>query len=136
MSTVIGDQTMPLSREKLLEIEARNEKRNTLRANISKGTWIYDSFAFIEADIRPSKERSCILVRRQSWFDELVRRHGDNVLDEGTGEGSQEHVMQPAHDGSYITAVLNDPIEDDIAKLLSEVRRLNDLLSPPERPKP
>jgi len=127
---------MALSREELLEIEARHESRKELRANMSKGTWIYDSFAFIEVDTRPSKERSCILVRRRSWFDELARKYGNSVLDEGTTEGSQEHGLQPAHDGLYVTAVLNDPIEDDIAKLLSEVRRLNDLLSPPETPKP
>jgi hypothetical protein len=129
MSTVAGDQTMPLSREELLDIEVRNEKRRTLRAAVSNGAWTYDSFAWIEVDTKPYEERSCILVRRRSWFDKLLQKHGTTLLDEGTTEGSRKHTLQPAHDGLYVTAALNDPIEDDIAKLLSEVRRLRGDLS-------
>jgi len=128
---------MPISPEEFLDIEARNENRRSLRAEVSKGSWTYDSFAWIEADTAPYKERSCILVRRRSWFDKLLRKHGTGFLDVGTTEGSQKHALQPAHDGLYIEAILNDPIEDDIAKLLSEVRRLrHDLPVPPEPPKP
>ena len=128
---------MPLSPEELLDIEAKNERRRALRADVSKGSWTYDSFAWIEADTRPYKERSCILVRRRSWFDKLLRKHGTGFLDQGTTEGSRKHALQPAHDGLYVEAALNDSIEDDIAKLLSEVRRLRgDLPPPPETPKP
>lgn len=137
MSMALGGQAMPLSREELLDIEARNENRRALRADVSKGSWIYESFAWIEADTTPYKERSCVLVRRRSWFDKLLRKHGTGLLDEGTTEGSRKHVLQPAHDGLYVEAALNDPIEDDIAKLLSEVRRLRDDLPPqPEMSKP
>lgn len=128
---------MPLSREEILDIEARNETRKALRADVSKSSWAYDSFAWIEADTKPYKERSCILVRRRGWFDNLLRKYGTGFLDEGTTEGSRKHALQPAHDGLYIEAALNDPLEDDIAKLLSEVRQFrSDLPPPPEEPKP
>ena len=128
---------MPLSREELLDIESRNENRKPLRADVSKGDWIYDSFAWIEVETKPYKERSCILVRRRSWYDKLLRKHGAGFLDEGITEGSQKHALQPARDGLYIKAVLNDPIEDDIAKLVEEIRRLRDVFPPPpEMPKP
>ncbi|MBI4517000.1 MAG: hypothetical protein HY699_14420 [Deltaproteobacteria bacterium] len=128
---------MPLSREEILDIEARNETRKALRAEVSKGSWAYDSFAWIEADTRPYKERSCILIRRRSWFDNLLRKHGSVFLDEGTTGGSRKHALQPARDGLYLETALNDPIEDDIAKLLSEVRQLrSDLPPPPGESKP
>ena len=128
---------MGLSREEILDIEARNETRKTLRADVSKASWTYDSFAWIEANTKPYKERSCILVRRRSWFDNLLRKYGTVFLDEGTTEGSRKHALQPAHDGLYIEAALNDPIEDDIAKLLTEVRQFrSDLPPPPEERKP
>jgi hypothetical protein len=128
---------MGLSREEILDIEARNETRKTLRADVSKASWVYDSFAWVEADTKPYKERSCILVRRRSWFDKLLRKYGTGFLDEGATEGSLKHALQPAHDGLYIEAALNDPIEDDIGKLLSEVRQFrSDLPPPPEEQKP
>jgi len=128
---------MPLSRNEILDIEARNENRKALRAKVSKASWAYDSFAWVETDTRPSKERSCILVRSRGWFDKLLRKHGTGLLDEGTTEGSRTHALQPAHDALYLEAALNDLIEDDIAKLLSEVRQFrSDLPPPPEEPKP
>jgi len=128
---------MSLSREALLYIEARNEERRVLRADVSKGPWAYDSFAWIEADTTPYKERSCILVRRRSWFHNLRRKHGTGILDEGIAEGREKYAFQPANDGLYVEAVLNDPIEDDIARLLAEVCRLRgDLPSSPETLKP
>jgi len=111
---------MPLSPEELLDIESRNERRRAFRADVSKGSWTYDSFAWIEPDTRPYKERSCILVRRRSWFDKLLRKHGTGFLDQGTTEGSRKHALQPAHDGLYVEAALNDPIEEVEWRLLSE----------------
>ena len=116
---------MSLSREALLYMEARNEKRRVLRADVSKGPWGYESFAWIEADTTPYKEQSCILVRRRSWFHNLWQNYGTGILDEATAEGTRKYALQPAYDGLYVKAVLNDPIEDDIAKLLAEVRRLS-----------
>ena len=120
---------MPLSRKDLLDIEKRNEDRKQLRAEVSKGSWTYESFACIEADTRPYKERSFILVRRRGWFDKLLQKYGSGFLDEGTTEGSDKHALQPARDGLYVEAALNDPIEKDITKLLSEVRRLSERLT-------
>ncbi len=126
-----GKRQKPLSPKEFLEIETRNETRRELRLDVSEGAWSYDSFAWIEANTRPSEERSCVLVRRRSWFNRLSKKYGDGVLDEGTTEGSRKHAVQPAHDGLYIEAALNDPIEDDIGKLISEIRRLRDDLPPP-----
>lgn len=126
---------MPLSLKEFLEIEARNEKRKVLRAEVSKGQWDYDSFAWVEVDSRPYNERSCILIRRRSWFDKLLKKHGANFLDEGTTVGNRKHALQPARDGLYIEAALNDQIEEDVQKLLAEIRRLRSDLPPIPKPK-
>lgn len=90
----------PLSPKNFLEIEARNDARRELKLDVSKGSWTYDSFAWIEANTRPYGERSRILVRRRDWFNRLMRKYGDALLDEGITEGSGKHAVQPAHDGS------------------------------------
>lgn len=128
---------MPLSLDEFLDIEGRNEKRRALRAEVSKGRWMYESFAWIEVESRPYKERSCILLRRHSWFEKLWEKYGYEILEEGSAEGNLKHALQPARDGLYLELALNDPIEEDIMKLLSEIRRLrNDLPSPPEPQSP
>ncbi len=115
---------MTLSSEELKKIESRNNKRKELRLEVSQGHWIYESFAFIEPDTGIPTERSCILVRRRSWFQNLLDKYGSNFLDVGSADGDFDKALQPAKDGFYIEAALNDPIEDDIDKLISEVHRL------------
>lgn len=128
---------MLLSLDEFLDIEARNEKRKALHAEVSKGRWVYDSFAWLEVESRPYKERSCIIVRRYSWFEKLWKKYGYGVLDEGTTEGNLKHALQPARDGLYLEVALNDHVEEDIRKLLSEIRQLrNDIPPPPEFPSP
>jgi hypothetical protein len=122
---------MTLSAEEFLNIETRNEKRKVLRAEVSEGRWDYESFAWLEVESRPIKERSCILIRRKRWFDNILKQHGPDFLDKGTTEGNLKHARQPAHDGLYLEAALNDPIEADIQKLLAEIRRLRTDLPPP-----
>ena len=126
---------MPLSPEEFLEIEARNEKRSVLRAEISKGRWDYDSFAWLEVDSRPYNEHSCILIRRRNWFDKLLKKHGADFLDTGTTAGNRKHALQPARDGLYLEAALNDLIEEDIKKLLAEIRGLRSDIPPTPDPK-
>jgi len=125
---------MSLSSEEFIEIEKRNEKRKLLRAEVSKGRWDYESFAWLEVESKPFKERSCILIRRKSWFEKLLKDYGAEFLEKGTTEGNRKHALQPAHDGLYLEAVLNDPIEEDIIKLLAEIRRLRTDLPPPPEP--
>ncbi len=52
----------PLSTEEFLAIEARNRRRKTLRAKVSKGRWDYDSFAWIEVESKARNEHTCILL--------------------------------------------------------------------------
>ena len=115
---------MTLSVEDFMDIENRNNKRLALREKTSTGRWTYDSFGWLDVESRPYTERTCILLRRHSWFEKLWAKYGFAILDEGSYEGNQKHVRQPAFDALYIESTLNDPIEKDISKLLDEVRRL------------
>jgi hypothetical protein len=111
---------MSLSPGEFLSIEKRNEKREVLRGGVSKGRWVYESFATLEVESRPYKERSCILLRRKSWFEKLLKKHGTDFFDKGTTDGNRKHALQPARDGLYLEAALNDPIEEDIMNLLQK----------------
>ncbi|MBW1767426.1 MAG: hypothetical protein JRJ65_10295 [Deltaproteobacteria bacterium] len=124
---------MPISVDEFHDIEIRNEERKALRPNVSKGHWKYESFAFIEVDSEPNMDRSCILVRRRSWFERLIKKYGRKILDEETAEENKNHAVQSEHDGLYIVKALNDSIEEDVAQLISEIRRLRDDLPPPPR---
>ena len=120
----------PLSAEEFLAIEERNKSRKKLRAKVSKGRWDYDSFAWVEVESSPRNDHTCILLRRRSWFDGLSKKYGNDVLDRGVA-GKSQSAIQPAHDAFYVEAALNDPIEEDIRKLLEEIRRLRADLHPP-----
>lgn len=125
---------MSLSLEEFTEIEERNEKRRLLRTKVSKGQWIYESFAMLEVDSKAYRERSWVIIRRSSWLEKIFNKYGPDFFDKGTTDGNRKHALQPAYDGLYIKEALNDPIEVDIAKLLAEIRRLRTDLPPPPEP--
>jgi hypothetical protein len=123
-----------LSQKQLVEIEEQHKKRKVYRANLPPGSWLYDSFAFVENrdDFMTGprvglEDRVCILVRRRTWIDALMKACGDDILDEGTTARSNDKALQPAHVAQYIELFMNGSVEDHIERLIDEVRRLRGL---------
>ena len=107
-------------------IESRHKNRKAFSDHIPRGPYFNNSFAFVHNsfEFRPERpgnhpnKKIGILVRRQDWFDSIdmdanldTPRHKEDIL--------------PCTDlGEYIARVCTQPVEEDIAVLLEEVKRL------------
>ena len=106
--------------EELAQSENRNKQRKELKSAATPGPWMYESFgcAMVPSCV-PKDKRTIIIVRLESWFDDLYETCGDGILDKGT-----TNSLQPYYDAEYIAESRSDQTEEDIDALLEEVRWL------------
>ena len=118
-----------LTNKELSEIESRHKDRKAFSDHIPRGPYLYDSFAFVHNHFEFPPERPGnhpekkvgILVRRRDWFNSV-----NMDANPGTSKQIKEYLM-PCYDlGEYIARVCTQPVEEDIAVLLAEVKRLNE----------
>lgn len=118
-----------LTNKELTEIESRHKDRKEWSDHIPRGPYLYNSFAFVhncfefppERPGRHPEKKVGILVRRRDWFDSV-----DMDANLGTRKQKLEY-LRPCRDlGEYIALACTHPVEEDIAALLAEVKRLKE----------
>ena len=114
-----------LTNEELSTIEQRHKERKEFSDHIPSGPYFYDSFAYVHNDLsqRPQKQPKSklkkvgVLVRSQDWFNTID-------MDANLGNSLKEYIIPCRDLGEYIALVCTHPVEEDLAMLLAEVRRL------------
>lgn len=118
-----------LTNKELENIEKRHKDRKEFSDHIPRGPYLYDSFAFVENCFEFSPERPGnhpekrvgILVRRRDWF-----RSVNMDANPGTSKQIKEYLRPCSDLGEYIARVCTQSVEEDIAALLAEVKRLKE----------
>lgn len=111
----------------LAKIERRHKARKEYSDHIPRGPYLYNSFAFVHNAFEFPPERLGrhpeknvgILVRRQDWFDSI-----EMDANPGTPKQVREYLRPCTDLGQYIALTCTHPVEEDIAVLLREVKRL------------
>lgn len=114
-----------LTEETLSVIERQHKERKQYYDHIPSGPYSYDSLGYVynELALRPANQpksklkRVGVLVRSQSWFDSIDM--DKNLNKEGSKDMSAYSDL-----GQYLAFVCDHDVEEDVAILLAEVRRL------------
>jgi hypothetical protein len=109
-----------LTDERLSEIEERNQERREFRRHLPSGPYFYDSLGYVHNELAlrstPTSKlkRAGVLVRSHDWFQPIDMDARLTRADRDVG----------ADLGQYLALVCDRDVEQDVADLVDEVRRL------------
>ena len=114
-----------LTEENLAAIEKRHEARKEFYDHIPSRPYFYDSLGYVHNDLalRPANQpksklkRVGVLVRGQNWFSSIN-------MDANLNKEGKEDMLAYSDLGQYLALVCDHTVEEDVAVLLAEVRRI------------